>query len=388
MKVAILLSCSSFESFFGRVLGQTRRSYLDGYRNDFSWYYAGGLLANGIEPVLYIPSVRETGLHETDAGVPVRFLKLSGWYAWMEGRWRKRLARATRFSLYADERFNAMAFLAPLRDAIRADGVDVLYVQEYWSGRFDHLVGRVGVPVVAADHGGLSDKVLKFAKRRAFAGAAMVYCQTSNELGIAKAYGPRATLLPNGCDTATFNPDPAAERGPTVLTVARLTNRQKRTTDLIAALTLLPDEWSLDIVGTGPDLSLLQAQAAELGVSSRVRFHGFLGRTEIRDMMRRCGAFCMPSSNEAVAIAALEAMGCGAPMVLSRIRAFERLVSDGVDGRLAPVGDPAALASAILEAYGKRDVFSPAAVEKVRSQFDAHALYRQLAGSLREAAAR
>ena len=37
MNLAILLSCSSFEGFYGRVQGQSRKSYLETYRNDFAW---------------------------------------------------------------------------------------------------------------------------------------------------------------------------------------------------------------------------------------------------------------------------------------------------------------------------------------------------------------
>ena len=55
----------------------------------------------------------------------------------------------------------------------------------------------------------------------------------------------------------------------------------------------------------------------------------------MRDFLRCCGVFAMPSANEAVALAALEAMACGAAVVLSRISPFEDLVTDGVNGRLA-----------------------------------------------------
>ena len=80
MNVAILLSCGSFEGFFGRVQGQSRQSYLESYRNDWAWYYGRGLLENGIHPVLYIPALYEAGKYETDAGIPVRFLPLARWY--------------------------------------------------------------------------------------------------------------------------------------------------------------------------------------------------------------------------------------------------------------------------------------------------------------------
>ena len=57
-----------------------------------------------------------------------------------------------------DEQLNALAFSEPLKAALMHDEIDVLYVQEYWSGRFDYIVNNVDIPVVGADHGAKSDR--------------------------------------------------------------------------------------------------------------------------------------------------------------------------------------------------------------------------------------
>ncbi|HVX75130.1 MAG TPA: glycosyltransferase [Bradyrhizobium sp.] len=383
MNIAMLLSCSSFEGFFGWVQGQNRQSYLESYRNDWSWYYARGLLDNGVKPTLYIPAQKESGKYQTDVGIPVRFLPLERWSEFLEQFWVKRLARQTRWTLYADERINTMAFMNSLREALIQDNIDVLYVQEYWSGRFDHIVNAVDVPVVAADHGGVSKDVVKLFKSSAFEKAALCYGQTESECRMIERYGGRAKLQPNGCDVSEFSPDPTVQRSKTVLTVTRLTNKQKRTSDLIRAVAELPEEWSLDVVGTGPDRGMLERLAADLNVQSRVRFHGFVSRTQVRDFLRRCGVYAMPSANEAIALAALEAMACGTAVVLSQIRAFEQLVTDGVNGRLVPVADVNGLADGILNAWECRNTFGPAAVETVRARYNTRVLYLELAESLR-----
>lgn len=383
MNVAMLLSCSSFEGFFGWVQGQSRQSYLETYRNDWSWYYARGLLENGIKPTLYIPAQKESGKYQTDAGIPVRFLPLERWCGLLEQFWLKRLSRQTRWTLYADERINTMAFMRSLRDALAEDSIDILYVQEYWSGRFDHIVNAVGVPVVGADHGGVSKNVVKRFKSEAFERAALCYGQTEDECRMIEKYGGRSKCLPNGCDISEFSPDPTVQRNKTVLTVARLTNKQKRTSDLIRAVAQLPEEWRLDIVGTGPHRRMLEELAVDLNIQSRVRFHGFASRAQICEFLRRCGVYAMPSANEAIALAALEAMACGAPVVLSQIRAFEQLITDGVNGRLVPVGDVGRLADGILNAWERRDTFGPAAVETVRTRHNTRVLHLELAESLR-----
>jgi glycosyltransferase involved in cell wall biosynthesis len=128
---------------------------------------------------------------------------------------------------------------------------------------------------------------------------------------------------------------------------------------------------------------MLERLAADLNLSSRIRFHGFVGRAEVRDFFRRCGLYAMPSGNEAVALAALEAMACGAAVVLSPIRAFEQLVSDGVNGRLVAVGDVKGLAARIINAWDNRESLGKAASDTVRARYDKHVLYSQLAESLR-----
>ena len=384
MKVAMLLSCGCFEGFFGRIQGQTRQSYLENYRNDWAWYYGRGLLKSGIQPLLYIPALYEAGRYETGAGIPVRFLPLAWWFRPMEQLSLARFSRATSWTLYANDVFNTLAFMKPLREGLREDGIDLLYVQEYWSGRFDYLVRQLDLPVTGADHGAVSKGVVKLFKRKALEKAALCYGQTENECRMIEKFGGRSRLQPNGCNVSEFFPDPTIQRGKTILTVARLNDKHKRTSDLIRALGELPKEWSVDIVGSGPDRQKLERLAADLDLSSRVRFHGFLGRAQVRSMFRQCGVYAMPSANEAVALAALEAMACGSAVVLSKIRAFEPLVSDGVNGRLVPVGDVSGLAVAIGDAWERREQLGQAAFETVREHYDADVLYSQLAESLRD----
>ena len=92
----------------------------------------------------------------------------------------------------------------------------------------------------------------------------------------------------------------------------------------------------------------------------------------------------MPSANEAIALAALEAMACGAAVVLSQIRAFEQLVTDGINGRLVLVGDVKGLAAAIINAWEHREPLGLAASDTVRTRYNTRVLYCQLAESLRD----
>jgi phosphatidylinositol alpha-mannosyltransferase len=93
----------------------------------------------------------------------------------------------------------------------------------------------------------------------------------------------------------------------------------------------------------------------------------------------------MPSANEGMCLALLEAMGCGAAVVATHIRTFESLIEEGQSGLLVPVGDVDALAKAIDRAWSARHVLGPEATRRVAAHFDSRRLHQQLARVLRNA---
>jgi glycosyltransferase involved in cell wall biosynthesis len=78
-------------------------------------------------------------------------------------------------------------------------------------------------------------------------------------------------------------------------------------------------------------------------------------------------------------------MSCGAPAVGTSIPAIAEVVEDGVSGRLVPLGDPPALASAIAEVGADRTHYSAAARERVEALYSIDRLGRDLHTALRGA---
>lgn len=86
--------------------------------------------------------------------------------------------------------------------------------------------------------------------------------------------------------------------------------------------------------------------AAARGLPERaLRTPGFLER--VTDLFPALDAFLMPSRDEALGVALLEAMAGGVPPIASAVGGIPELVKDGETGLLVPPGDPAALAAAI-----------------------------------------
>jgi glycosyltransferase involved in cell wall biosynthesis len=144
------------------------------------------------------------------------------------------------------------------------------------------------------------------------------------------------TLIPNGVDLAAFPPaTPIPDDGPLrLLCVARLIER-KGQHHLIEAVKRLTDEGIevvLELVGTGDAQASNQAQAERLGIGERVIFAGYVPREQIARHYAAAHVFVLPSYNEGMSVATLEAMAAGLPVVVTRTGGTDELVAEGVNG--------------------------------------------------------
>ena len=386
-RIGILLSAESFEQFFEGELSLDADAFVAGYRNDWSWGYCRALAERGIEPVIYVASTRRDGLEHTPDGFAVRFLPIGRAYApWVRVPALKRSPPGR----FVAQGVSAATLLGPLRRGIEDDDVDVLFVQEYWTARFDLLVSRLDVPVIAVDQGMRDRREVKVLKRRTLPRARWVVTQTGAESEKVRRYGGRAVQVPNGVDTDHYSPDPVVEREPgLIVCAARLDDSQKRQSDLIRAVALLDQPWRLELIGTGPDERRLRALARELGVAERVTFTGFLGnKDDVRQYFRRCTVFALASAFEGLPLALLEAMSCGAPAVGADIPAIAEVIEDGVNGALVPLGSPERLAEGIATVGARREQYSEAARDSIVRRFGADRMGTELERLVRDARTR
>lgn len=105
----------------------------------------------------------------------------------------------------------------------------------------------------------------------------------------------------------------------------------------------------LTILGDGPDRAALEAQARSLGLADVVTFAGF--SAEPLPLVRAADLFVLASRYEGFPNAALEALACGTPVVLTDCPgANSEIVLPGRNGRLAPSIAPDAIATTLATA--------------------------------------
>nr|WP_294508858.1 glycosyltransferase [uncultured Rhodopila sp.] len=168
---------------------------------------------------------------------------------------------------------------------------------------------------------------------------------------------PPPRVILNGVDTERFSPGDriAARRGlglpehGKIIGIAARLEHVKGVDLAIAALAAVPDAL-LVIAGGGSERENLLSLAASLGLAERVRLLGHVDDT-VR-LYRAVDVLCLPSRDEGLPLALLEAQSTGTPVVAMRVGGVPAGV-DPVTGVLVDPQEPGALARALRNAPGE-----------------------------------
>jgi phosphatidyl-myo-inositol dimannoside synthase len=174
--------------------------------------------------------------------------------------------------------------------------------------------------------------------RRIWCGAERVAAKSEREIEMIRAVDPDldCLLIPNGVDLGAFKPSQnRPEAGPLrILCVGRLIER-KGQHHLIEAVKRLTDDGidvELDLIGTGDAHSDNEAQVVRLGLTDRVRCLGYVPREKIAENYAAAHVFVLPSYNEGMSVALLEAMASGLAVVVTPTGGTPELVEPEVNG--------------------------------------------------------
>ncbi|GAA1388846.1 glycosyltransferase [Kitasatospora putterlickiae] len=297
-----------------------------------------------------------------------------------------------------------------LRRIVRAAGPDMLHLHSAKAGLAGRLAVRGAVPTVFQPHawsfaavdGALAAATLRW-ERYATRWAHRLLCVSVQERADGVAAGLHAdwAVVPNGVDVRHYAPadrraarialglEPAA---PLAVCVGRLC-RQKGQDVLLTAWPEVRRRVPgarLALVGGGPEEARLAAMVRAGAEPSRVRMVGDVA--DPRPWLAAADLVVLPSRWEGMALAPLEAMACGRPVLLTDVPgARECLPPSERTGALVPPEDVSALITRMAEALsdpiecerrGARLREHAVARHDVRSVVEqVDALYRDLLGA-------
>ena len=161
-------------------------------------------------------------------------------------------------------------------------------------------------------------------------------------------------IIHNGIDPETFFPAKRStlkDKPINILCVGRLIER-KGQHHLLNAIKKISQKPSiplakLSLVGTGDFEKDLKKMAESLGILDSVNFLGFVPQDEMPEIYRQADVFVLPSHNEGMSIALLEALASGLPVVVTDTGGTKELVEPGKNGFVVPWADVDELAESL-----------------------------------------
>lgn len=128
-------------------------------------------------------------------------------------------------------------------------------------------------------------------------------------------------------------------------------------------------------VGDGPLAFELKKLAAQLGLASRIHFLGF--RSDVKELLQITDLFVMPSLDEGLPMALLEAMAMAKAIVVTPVGAIPLIIDDGLNGVLVSRGNIDELTNVIIALTSSPDQMAfigNNAQKKVKQQFSGEAM--------------
>lgn len=158
---------------------------------------------------------------------------------------------------------------------------------------------------------------------------------------------PNISTIYNGVDVNRFlNPiKDISKQDRFIITMAAAFRDQKDQDTLIRAMTELPHNYMLYIVGDGARRVFLKQLVAELDLTKRVNFLGI--RTDIPDILKLSDIVVLSSHWEGLSLSSIEGMASGRPFIASDVDGLHEIVKDA--GILFPHGDYKQLAKEIRQ---------------------------------------
>jgi glycosyltransferase involved in cell wall biosynthesis len=162
----------------------------------------------------------------------------------------------------------------------------------------------------------------------------------------------RVVLTPNGIqreDVGAANREVESAKIATcdpltlkLLYVGRL-SVEKGVITLLRACRFLADwkvEYSLTVIGDGPEVNKLSDLVTRSGILDNVKFVNSVPRERLGGYYRAADILCVPSLDEPLGNVVLEGLICGCPVVGSDVGGIRFIISDGETGYLVSAAKP------------------------------------------------
>lgn len=164
---------------------------------------------------------------------------------------------------------------------------------------------------------------------------------------IGKKNSNKISLIYNGIDLMRYNRDKTTPQSDSTFTISMIAGfrPEKDHKTLLKAISLLPSNYNLWLIGEGVTYHKVMTEAANLKIRNRTTFWG--ERTDIPNILKQSHVIVLISHWEGFGLSVIEGMAANRPIVATDIEGINEIVNGY--GILVPPNDPVVLAQKIKE---------------------------------------
>lgn len=252
---------------------------------------------------------------------------------------------------------------------IRSNKYDIIHTHHNFSGSICRIVSQLeNTPVISTEHNDLRyftipQRVANLATYKLSDVNVYNSNSTMSSRNLVEKYlSERDEVIYNGINIERINESkgddlPIKLPDGLLITNVGVMTEQKNQKNILRAAQQVKQRSTVEnihfvIASSGPLESELKSLASQLGLSDLVTFTGYLPeREQIYSLLHQSDVFLTPSVYEGFCVAAVEAMGCGLPVVASDIDVFREVV--GKHGIFVPHDDPDVIATQLIKLISK-----------------------------------
>ena len=288
-----------------------------------------------------------------------------------------------------------LSCVSALKKVIQKNNIDVIHTHGYKEDLYAFLAFS-GKPVIATNH--LWKKTNATLKLYAFIDS-LVLTRFKKIVAVSKAIldemksisylkNHDMELVSNGIDYEKFSGNKQtlktelkiADNTVLILTVSSLTPEKghRFLLDALADKSISETNWHLAITGGGRELNALEQQVKDLKLSNKVTFIGY--RKDIPDLLSSADLYLLPSLDEGLPMALLEAMAAGKAAIATNVGDVAKVIRNDSVGKLIEAGNSNALTKALCFALENEDWRKTAgnnARELIKSEFSSRSMTAQ-----------
>jgi glycosyltransferase involved in cell wall biosynthesis len=222
------------------------------------------------------------------------------------------------------------------------------------------LARLLRVPRVLHVHGSEFEVAYRAAKPAEQAMVRLLLRSANLIIALTPTWEARLQAMTPCVTTTVMNPvdippaaDPGGRMPGRIVSLGRVGER-KGSAVIVAALAELADrhpEAHVILAGDGDHAPVLAA-AQTLGIADRLEMRSWMTPTQVAELLDSAAIFTLPSREEGLPVAMLEAMAHGLPSVVTPVGGIPDFVHDGVNGIMVQPDDPTGLAQALETLLG------------------------------------